>query len=108
MAYTLLAISNRRVRPYRRGHCAGVFRIWFRLCGLTLFMMQQVAAGPHQMAHYAFASGIMNLGVMLPGMMSGYVSDWLGYKLFFIFVLVATIPAFLMTWFVPFTHEDKK
>ena len=46
-------------------------------------MMQQVAAGPHQMAHYAFASGIMNLGVMLPGMMSGYVSDWLGYKLFF-------------------------
>ena len=40
---------------------------------------------------------------MLPGMMSGYVSDWLGYKLFFIFVLVAAIPAFLMTWFVPFT-----
>ena len=50
----------------------------------------------------------MNLGVMLPGMMSGYVSDWLGYKLFFIFVLVAAMPAFLMTWFVPFTHEDKK
>lgn len=84
------------------------FGYGFGFVGLTLFMMQQVAAGPHQMAHYAFASGIMNLGVMLPGMMSGYVSDWLGYKLFFIFVLVATIPAFLMTWFVPFTHEDKK
>ena len=41
--------------------------------------------------HYAFASGIMNLGVMLPGMMSGYVSDWLGYKLFFIFVLLTRI-----------------
>ena len=39
---------------------------------------------------------------------SGYVSDWLGYKLFFIFVLVAAIPAFLLTLFVPFTHEDKK
>ena len=64
------------------------FGYGFGFVGLTLFMMQQVAAGPHQMAHYAFASGIMNLGVMLPGMMSGYVSDWLGYKLFFIFVLV--------------------
>lgn len=78
------------------------FGYGFGFVGLTLFMMQQVAPGKHQMAHYAFASGIMNLGVMLPGMMSGYISDWLGYKYFFIFVLVATIPAFLATYFVPF------
>ena len=76
--------------------------------GLTLFMMQQIAPGKHQMSHYAFASGIMNLGVMLPGMLSGYVSDWLGYRHFFIFVLFCTIPAFLITWFVPFTYPDKK
>lgn len=44
-------------------------------------MMQQVAPGKHQMAHYAFASGI-NLGVMLPGTISGFVSDWLGYEAF--------------------------
>ena len=108
MAYTLLAISNRRVRLLSAEHCAGIFRIWLRLCGAYLVHDATGGCRPHQMAHYAFASGIMNLGVMLPGMMSGYVSDWLGYKLFFIFVLVAAIPAFLMTWFVPFTHEDKK
>ena len=60
------------------------------------------------MAHYAFASGIMNLGVMLPGMVSGFVSDWLGYRDFFIFILFATIPAFLITYFVPFTYQDAK
>ena len=70
-------------------------------------MMQQIAPGKHQMAHYAFASGIMNLGVMLPGMLSGVFSDILGYRRFFIFVLVCTIPALLVTWFVPFTHPDK-
>ena len=75
--------------------------------GLSLFMMQQVAPGKHQMAHYAFASGIMNLGVMLPGTISGYVSDFLGYENFFIFTLFATIPAFLITWFVPFTYADE-
>ena len=44
------------------------FGYGFGFVGLTLFMMQQVAPGKHQMAHYAFASGIMNLGVMLPGL----------------------------------------
>ena len=38
------------------------FGYGFGFVGLTLFMMQQVAPGKHQMAHYAFASGIMNLG----------------------------------------------
>jgi PAT family beta-lactamase induction signal transducer AmpG len=76
------------------------FGYGFGFVGLTLFMMQQVASGEFQMAHYAFASGIMNLGVMLPGMLSGVVSDWLGYKYFFVFVLAATIPAFLITWLV--------
>ena len=79
----------------------------FGFVGLMLFMMQQVAKGKHQMAHYAFATGIMNLGVMIPGMMSGLLSDWLGYQNFFIWVLIATIPAFAITWLVPFTNNDK-
>lgn len=83
------------------------FGYGFGFVGLTLFMMQQVAPGKHQMAHYAFASGIMNLSVMLTGAVSGYLSDWLGYGHFFLLVLVFTIPAFLVTWFVPFTYEDK-
>lgn len=89
------------------------FSYGFGFVGLTLFMMQQIAPGKHQMAHYAFASGIMNLGVMLPGMMSGWVCEKLGglfdkpggYEPFFIFVLVATIPAFLITYFVPFKYD---
>ncbi len=84
------------------------FGYGFGFVGLTLFMMQQIAPGKYQMAHYAFATGIMNLGVMLPGMLSGFISDAIGYKSFFIFVLFATIPAFLITYFVPFTYDDKK
>jgi len=83
------------------------FGYGFGFVGLTLFMMQQIAPGKHQMSHYAFASGIMNLGVMLPGMISGFVSDALGYRNFFIFVLFCTIPALLITYFVPFTYPDE-
>ena len=109
MAYTLLAIYQ----PTNGMLIGGAivleyFGYGFGFVGLTLFMMQQVAPGKHQMAHYAFASGIMNLGVMLPGMVSGYLSDLLGYRNFFIYVLIATIPAFLITYFIPFTYDDSK
>ncbi len=81
------------------------FGYGFGFVGLMLFMMQQIAPGKYKMAHYAFASGIMNLGFMIPSMLSGYLSDKLGYKIFFMWVLVATIPALLAAYFVPFTYE---
>ena len=82
------------------------FGYGFGFVGLTLFMMQQVAPGKHQMAHYAFASGIMNLSVMMTGAVSGFLSDALGYKMFFIVVMLAVIPVFAMTKFLPFTYPD--
>lgn len=79
----------------------------FGFVGLTMFMMQQVAPGKHSMAHYAFASAIMNLGVMLPGMISGWICERTGYEMFFIIALVMAVPAFILALKVPFTHSDK-
>ena len=109
VAYTLLAMYQPESGMLIGGAIVlEYFGYGFGFVGLTLFMMQQVAPGKHQMAHYAFASGIMNLGVMLPGTISGFVSDWLGYEVFFTFTLFATIPAFLITYFIPFTYADEK
>ena len=109
VAYTLLAMYQPENGLLIGGAIVlEYFGYGFGFVGLMLFMMQQVAPGKHQMAHYAFASGIMNLGVMLPGTISGYVSDYLGYENFFIFTLFATIPAFLVTYFLPFTYPDEK
>ena len=85
------------------------FGYGFGFVGLTLYMMQQIAPGKYKMAHYAFATGIMSLGMMIPAMLSGVVSDWLGYRHFFLWVMVATIPSFLATWLVPFrdTSNDE-
>ena len=84
------------------GLVAEYFFYGFGFVGLTLFMMQQVAAGKHPMAHYAFASGIMNLGFMLPGMISGYVYQHTGYELFFTIALCMSIPAFIIAAVIPF------
>lgn len=109
MAYTLLAVYQpENLYLIGAGIVAEYFGYGFGFVGLTLFMMQQIAPGKHQMSHYAFASGIMNLGVMLPGMMSGFFSDLLGYEKFFIYVLLAAIPSLLITYFIPFTYDDSK
>ena len=117
LVYTLLAIYQPSEGwIVASGIVFEYFGYGFGFVGLTLYMMQQIAPGKHQMAHYAFASGIMNLGVMLPGMMSGWICEKLGimfnapggYQPFFIFVLIATIPAFLITWFAPFEEKTSK
>ena len=106
-AYAFLAITLPQ-NLYIIGGAVAVeyFGYGFGFVGLILFIMKQIAPGKYKMAHYAFGSGLMNLGFMVPSMISGFVSDYLGYKEFFIWVLVSTIPAFLITWFVPLTKME--
>jgi PAT family beta-lactamase induction signal transducer AmpG len=66
--------------------------------GLTAYMLYMiiVAEGEHKTAHYAFCTGFMALGMMLPGMASGVLQEWLGYQNFFLWVMLATIPGFIV------------
>lgn len=67
--------------------------------GFTAYLMVMiwVAEGPHKTAHYAICTGFMAMGMMVPGMWSGWLQDQIGYLAFFAWVLVATIPSFLVT-----------
>jgi PAT family beta-lactamase induction signal transducer AmpG len=109
VAYAFLAITL-PVNVYVIGSAVAIeyFGYGFGFVGLILFMMQNIAPGKYKMAHYAFGSGLMNLGFMIPSMISGFVSDFLGYKEFFIWVMIATIPAFLVTWMVPLQKVEEE
>ncbi|HPQ12957.1 MAG TPA: MFS transporter [Paludibacteraceae bacterium] len=78
------------------------FGYGFGFVGLILYIMQEIAPGKYKTAHYAFADGIMALGFMIPSSISGYFSDLMGYKIFFLLVLIATIPSFIVTILAPF------
>jgi PAT family beta-lactamase induction signal transducer AmpG len=82
------------------------FGYGFGFIGIILFIMQRIAPGPYQMAHYAFGSAITYFGYTIASMMSGAISDYLGYAHFFIWVLVSTIPAFLVSWLVPLSDKS--
>jgi len=75
--------------------------------GFAAFMvfLIYVADGLFKTAHYALATGFMAMGMMLPGMLSGYVQQWLGYPGFFVWVVIATLPGFVMAYTVKFPRE---
>jgi len=82
------------------------FFFGFGSVGFMIYLMQQLAPGKYQTAHYAFGTGLMGLCMMTTGFVSGHIQETLGYVNYFIFVMIATIPSFLVTWFAPFHHKD--
>ncbi len=78
--------------------------------GFTAMMMYMimVADGPNKTAHYAICTGLMALGMMVPGMWSGDLQEYLGYKHFFIWTCLATIPAFIVAALVKIDPEFGK
>ncbi|MBP1646804.1 MAG: beta-lactamase [Bacteroidetes bacterium] len=71
------------------------FGYGFGFTAYVLFMMM-ISQGEHRTAHYAICTGFMALGMMLPGMFSGFIQESLGYKGFFLWILASTIPGFIV------------
>lgn len=78
--------------------------------GFAAFMMYliYVSEGPSKTSHYAIATGFMALGMMLPGMASGFIQEALGYPGFFIWIVIAAFPGILMVRYVKFPYEYGK
>ena len=63
---------------------------------LTLYMLY-FSQGEFKTSHYAICTGLSYLGLMLPGMVSGWLKDSMGYRPFFILVMVFCIITFIVT-----------
>jgi PAT family beta-lactamase induction signal transducer AmpG len=74
----------------------------FGFVGNMLYMMQQIAPGKYKMTHYAFSTALMNLVLVPTESISGKLAQWLSYKTFFVFVLIASIPSIIAAWKAPF------
>jgi PAT family beta-lactamase induction signal transducer AmpG len=75
------------------------FGYGFGFTGYMLYMLY-LARGEHQTSFYAICTGFMTLGLILPGSLAGYPLERLGYTGFFVWILIATIPSFVVTWIV--------
>ena len=78
--------------------------------GFTAYMLYMiyVSEGDHKTAHFAITTAFMALGMMIPGMFSGWLQEIIGYRHFFIWVMIATIPGFLILPFIPLDKDFGK
>ena len=70
--------------------------------GFTAYMLYMIyiSDGKYKTAHYALCTGFMALGMMLPGMISGWIQEAIGYQHFFVWVMLCTIPGFILISFL--------
>jgi PAT family beta-lactamase induction signal transducer AmpG len=70
--------------------------------GFTAYMLYMIlfAEGKSKTAHFAICTGLMALGMMIPGMISGWLQEIIGYQNFFIWVMICTIPGFFAVKFL--------
>ena len=82
------------------------FFFGFGSVGFMIYLMQQLAPGKYTTTHYAFGTGVMGLCGLVTGVVSGHLQEAMGYVGYFVFVMAATIPSFIATWYAPFHHEE--
>ncbi|VAW19030.1 AmpG permease [hydrothermal vent metagenome] len=78
--------------------------------GFAAFLMYliYIAEGKSKTSHYAIATGFMALGMMLPGMISGFMQQWLGYGGFFVWVVIAALPALFLLKYIKYPADFGK
>jgi len=81
--------------------CVGLEQLGYGL-GYTACMlyMIHVADGNHKTAHFSICTAFMFLGLMLPGMVAGYIQEAAGYLGFFWIVMACCVPSMIVTWLV--------
>jgi PAT family beta-lactamase induction signal transducer AmpG len=86
---------------------AEMFGYGFGFVGIILFIMQVVASGTYQTAHYALGTGFMQLGFVLFKVISGDVQAALGYRAFFLWVLACALPVLVLSCFIRLETPEK-
>jgi PAT family beta-lactamase induction signal transducer AmpG len=84
-----------------------MFGYGFGFVGMILFIMQVIAPGRYQTAHYALGSGFMQLGFVLSKVVSGDIQQLLGYRHFFLWVVLSALPVLVLTRFVKMTPAEQ-
>lgn len=77
-----------------------MFGYGFGFVGMILYIMQAVAPGKFQTAHYALGSGVMQLGFIFSKTISGDIQVAMGYQSFFLWTIACGVPALVLMFFV--------
>ncbi len=84
------------------------FGYGFGFTAYMVYMMKFSEGTEYTTSHYAFCTGLMALGLMLPGLIAGKMSVWLGYEQLFAWVMVLCLFTFAVTHLAHKQLNDKR
>ena len=79
------------------------FGYGFGFTSYMLYMLHYVGDSKYKTAEFAIGTSLMAIGMMVPGMVSGVVKEWLGYEHFFIYAMICSVPGMIL---IKFLHID--
>lgn len=67
--------------------------------GFSAYMLYLIyySRGEHKTSHYAICTAFMALSMMIPGLFAGALQDYVGYKMFFIIVMMTCSLTFIVS-----------
>lgn len=80
------------------------FGYGFGFSAYMLFMIY-FSQGEHKTSHYALCTGFMALSMLIPGLFAGALAQYVGYRMFFIIVMLSCMMPFFVASFLKIDSE---
>ena len=80
------------------------FGYGFGFSAYMLFMIY-FSQGEHKTSHYALCTGFMALSMLIPGLFAGALAQYVGYRIFFIIVMLSCMLPFFVASFLKIDSE---
>ena len=71
----------------------------------TVFLMRTILP-EYRASHYAITTAFMAAGMMIPGLVSGYLQVWMGYQNYFLMSFLVAIPGLATIFFLPLEEKS--
>lgn len=84
------------------------FSYGFGFTAYMVYLMYISGKSSYKTTYYAISTSLMALGMMVPGLVAGYLQKFLGYQNFFIMTAILGIPGIITIFFIPYEEEEKK
>lgn len=103
--YWILAITRPAMPWVYAANSFEQFSFGMGVSAYTIFLMRTVRV-EYRASHYAITTAFMAAGMLLPGIMSGYLQSWMGYQNYFMMSFLVAIPGLATIFFLPLDEKS--
>ena len=103
--YWLLAMFKPEIRWVYVVNSIEQFSYGIGVSAYTVFLMRTIRP-EYRASHYAITTAFMAAGMLIPGLISGYLQAWMGYESFWLMSFLVAIPGMVTIFFLPLEEKS--